>query len=72
MVSKMTPEQKWFNRMKKCLEDMPEGIEFGIFDRTILYLKEGEYKKCMDDKMLMDAQIDSQLFERIFGNDSFY
>ncbi len=68
----MTPEQKWFNRIKRCLADMPEGIEFVVTDRTILYLKEGEFAKCDDDKTLMDAQIDSKLFERVYGTDSFY
>ena len=59
----MTKEEKWFNRLKGCLKEMPESVEVAIANEVIVLLPRGavdrSFKKHGSVDYFSDEEIDS-------------
>jgi len=68
----MTVEEKWVNRFKKLIKDMPKTLEVGVCSGIIDIYSNGSVKKCLDDQGDSDDIISYSEFHDIILNTSFY
>jgi len=63
----MSPEEKWFKRLKRCIKAMPETVEIAVTDNGIMMLPHGAVGRafdrdgdidCFDDEYMDSLQHD--------------